>query len=185
MRFGFDDVVFESAQIDHDGIRTVRVTTAAQRVGVCPECTAVSTMSKSWITTRRRDIKLGPDRPAAEGVSGNDCASTCPAAHVFRLREGSACGVPHARLVVDRFHLVQKTNAMVDTVRRRVTHSERGRRGRTSDVEWITRRRLLRAAERLTEEQRSKLFEKLTGADPNGDIAAARTVKDLLRDVLS
>lgn len=92
--------------------------------------------------------------------------------------------LPHAQLVVDRFHLVKKANEMVDTVRRRVTQAERGRRGRKSDVEWINRRRLLRAAERLTDEQRSTLFEKLTSADPHGDIAAAWIAKELLRDVL-
>nr|WP_137726590.1 ISL3 family transposase [Prescottella subtropica] len=93
--------------------------------------------------------------------------------------------LPHAKLIVDRFHLVKKANDMVDTVRRRVTHTERGRRGRKSDVEWINRRRLLRGAERLTGEQRAALFEKLTSADPNGDIAAAWIAKELLRGVLA
>lgn len=93
--------------------------------------------------------------------------------------------LPQALLVVDRFHLVKKANEMVDTVRRRVTQAERGRRGRKSDVEWINRRRLLRAAERLTDEQRATLFEKLASADPHGDIAAAWIAKELLRDVLS
>ena len=60
-----------------------------------------------------------------------------------------------------------------------------GRRGRKCDPEWINRRRLLRAAERLTDEQRHKLFEQLTSADPNGDIAAAWIAKELLRDVLA
>lgn len=93
--------------------------------------------------------------------------------------------LPHAQLVVDRFHLVKKANEMVDAVRRRVTQAQRGRRGRKSDVEWINRRRLLRASERLTDEQRRTLFEKLTSADPNGDIAAAWIAKELLRDVLA
>lgn len=65
------------------------------------------------------------------------------------------------------------------------TQAERGRRGRKSDVEWINRRRLLRGSDRLTGEQRATLFEKLTAADPNGDIAAALIAKDLLRDVLA
>lgn len=93
--------------------------------------------------------------------------------------------LPHAQLVVDRFHLVKKANDMVDAVRRRVTQAQRGRRGRKSDAEWINRRRLLRASERLTDEQRHTLFEKLTSADPNGDIAAAWIAKELLRDVLA
>nr|WP_168141787.1 ISL3 family transposase [Mycolicibacterium frederiksbergense] len=93
--------------------------------------------------------------------------------------------LPHAKLIVDRFHLVKKANEMVDRVRRRVTQAYRGRRGHKSDPEWINRRRLLRAAERLTDDQRHTLFEKLTCADPNGDIAAAWIAKELLRDVLA
>ncbi|WP_415915337.1 ISL3 family transposase [Rhodococcus pyridinivorans] len=91
--------------------------------------------------------------------------------------------LPHAQLVVDRFHLVKKANEMVDTVRRRVTQAERGRRGRKSDVEWINRRRLLRASERLTNEQRSALFEKLTAATARGH-RCGMDAKELLRDVL-
>ena len=96
--------------------------------------------------------------------------------------------LPHARLIVDRFHLVKRANEMLDAVRGR-TRLRRGRprlrRGRKCDPEWINRRRLLRAAERLTDEQRHTLFEKLTSADPNGDIAAAWIAKELLRDVLA
>jgi transposase len=93
--------------------------------------------------------------------------------------------LPHAKLIVDRFHLVKRANEMVDEVRRRTTQAQRLRRGRKSDPEWINRRRLLRAAERLTDEQRTRLFEQLTSADPNGDIAAAWIAKELLRDVLA
>ncbi|MCW2626461.1 ISL3 family transposase [Mycobacterium sp.] len=93
--------------------------------------------------------------------------------------------LPHARLIVDRFHLVKRANEMVDEVRRRTTRAYRGRRGGLADPEWINRRRLLRAAERLTDEQRHTLFDRLTSADPNGDIAAAWIAKELLRDVLA
>jgi len=93
--------------------------------------------------------------------------------------------LPHAQLIVDFFHLVKKANDMVDAVRRRTTAAYRGRRGGKADPEWINRRRLLRAAERLTDEQRHTLFDKLTSADPNGDIAAAWIAKELLRDVLA
>ena len=94
-------------------------------------------------------------------------------------------GLPGAVVIVDRFHLVKKANDMVDAVRRRVTWAQRGRRGRKIDVEWINRRRLLRGAERLTEEQRSTLFSKLLTADPAEDIAAAWIAKELLRELLS
>lgn len=44
-------------------------------------------------------------------------------------------------------HLVKK---VVDRVCHRVTQAQRGRRGHKGDPEWINRRRLLRAAERLS-----------------------------------
>jgi transposase len=94
-------------------------------------------------------------------------------------------GLPGAVVIVDRFHLVKKANDMVDAVRRRVTLAQRGRRGRKADVEWINRRRLLRGAERLTDEQRHTLFAKLLTADPGEDIAAAWIAKELLRELLS
>ena len=74
--------------------------------------------------------------------------------------------LPHAQLIVDRFHLVKRANEMVDTVRRRTTAAHRLRRGRKCDPEWINRRRLLRAAERLTDEQSRKLFEQLMSPTP-------------------
>lgn len=93
--------------------------------------------------------------------------------------------LPQAKLIADRFHLVKKANDMVDAVRRRVTLAQRGRRGRKADIEWINRRRLLRAAERLTADQRTTLFSKLLTADPHEDIAAAWIAKELLRELLS
>ena len=93
--------------------------------------------------------------------------------------------LPGAIVIVDRFHLVKKANDMVDAVRRRVTLAQRGRRGRKTDVEWINRRRLLRGAERLTDEQHHTLFSKLLTADPGEDIAAAWIAKELLRELLS
>lgn len=94
-------------------------------------------------------------------------------------------GLPGAIVIVDRFHLVKKANDMLDAVRRRVTKTQRGRRGRKADVEWVNRRRLLRAAERLTPEQRAALFAKLLVADPGEEIAAAWIAKELLRELLS
>lgn len=61
---------------------------------------------------------------------------------------------------------------MVDEVWRRTTAAHRQRRGGKTDPEWINRRRLPRAAERLIDDQRTRLFERLTRADPNSDIAA-------------
>jgi transposase len=93
--------------------------------------------------------------------------------------------LPHAQLIVDRFHLVKRANQTVEQVRRRTTWESRDRRGRKADPEWINRRRLLRAAERLTDAQRTRLVAALDTADPNGDIFAAWIAKELLRDVLA
>jgi transposase len=93
--------------------------------------------------------------------------------------------LPHAQLVVDRYHLVKRTNQMVESVRRRTTWESRGRRGRKADPEWLNRRRLLRGAERLTEAQHTRLIAALDAADSNGDILAAWIAKELLRDVLA
>lgn len=57
--------------------------------------------------------------------------------------------LPHAVLVVDRFHIVQLANNAVIEVRRRVTLTQRGRRGRKGNREWQLRNRLTRAASRI------------------------------------
>ncbi len=54
--------------------------------------------------------------------------------------------LPDAKLVVDRFHVVQLANKMVSEVRRRVTVKIRGRRGRKGNREWELRNRLTRSA---------------------------------------
>lgn len=81
--------------------------------------------------------------------------------------------LPHAQLIVDRFHLVKRANQTVEAVRWRTTWDTRGRRGRKADPEWLNRRRPLRAAERLTDTQRDRLVTALAAADPGGDILAA------------
>ncbi|MCH9728621.1 MAG: ISL3 family transposase [Actinomycetia bacterium] len=320
---GLDGVVAESVHVDDDRIRTVHVLTGPDSVGVCPRCRGRSSRSKGWVSTRPRDIEIGPDRPrivwrkrkwlctnmccerkrftesagvpprarvtarakaemalavpdddhsvksvaAGYGTTWNICHAAVKATAdpvlatgpgdvvvlgIDETRRGKAkwetCtntggrrwvdrwdtglvditgtggllvqvngrsaqpviewlaprdeqwkagikfvaidmsstyaraareALPHAQLIVDRFHLVKRANDMLDAVRRRTTAAHRGRRGRKRDPEWLNRRRLLRAAERLTDEQRHAPFDKLTSADPNGDIAAAWIAKEL------
>src|SRR6195952_4199629 len=76
--------------------------------------------------------------------------------------------LPHARIVIDHFHVVKLANQMIDDVRRRTTQALRGRRGRACDPEWTSRRRLLRGVERLTDEQRNKMFGKLDTSTRTG-----------------
>jgi len=327
---GLDGVVVESVTLDDKDTRTVHIGTAQEWVGRCPECGTRSSRSRGWVTTRPRDIKIGPDRPqimwrkrkwlcgsmlcerksfteavpaipprarvtvrakaemglavlddnrsvsavaADYGCTWNTCHDavaatadpvldgepepvtvlgidetrrgkakyeTCPdtgtriwvdrfdtglvditgtAGLLVQVNGRSAAPVadwlaqrdpawraaithvaidmsatyakaardalPHAQLIVDRFHLVKRANQMVEAVRRRTTWDHRGRRGRKADPEWLNRRRLLRAAERLTEAQRTRLVTALDAADPNGDILAAWIAKELLRDVLA
>lgn len=59
-----DGVVVESVQRRDDGSRLVRLQTAAQWVGICPQCRQRSTRSKGWVRTSPRDVQVGPDRPA-------------------------------------------------------------------------------------------------------------------------
>lgn len=92
--------------------------------------------------------------------------------------------LPHAIVVVDRFHVVKLANEMIDDVRRRTTQTLRGRRGRKCDPEWVSRRRMLRGVERLTDEQRLKMFDRLGMFDRDGDLVAAWITKELLRKML-
>ena len=58
-----DGVVVESVQRLADGTRLVGVLTAAEWVGICPDCGERSTHSKGWVATSPRDVQVGPDRP--------------------------------------------------------------------------------------------------------------------------
>jgi transposase len=327
---GLEGIVVDMVTLGADGVRLVVVGTAEEWVGKCPKCATRSSRSKGWVTTRPRDIKIGPDRPqiiwrkrkwlctnilckrksfteatpavpararmttraksqmasavldddrsVAAVAAAYDCTwNTCHDAVIAtadpvldvepepvsvlgidETRRGKAkyetCrhtgkrvwvdrfdtglvditgtsgllvqvngrsakpvidwlgerdgawrasithvaidmsmtyakaardALPHAQLVVDRFHLVKRANQMVEAVRRRTTWESRGRRGRKADPEWLNRRRLLRGAERLTEAQRTRLIAALAAADPYGDILAAWIAKELLRDVLA
>ncbi|MFD0450012.1 transposase family protein [Rhodococcus aetherivorans] len=60
-----DGVVVESVRRVDDGSRIVRLGTDPRWVGMCP-CGQTSTRSKGWVTTRPRDVQVGPDRPRLE-----------------------------------------------------------------------------------------------------------------------
>ncbi|MDG4791799.1 transposase [Micromonospora sp. WMMD1102] len=76
-------------------------------------------------------------------------------------REGHGFG-PHAMLVVDHFHVVQLANRAVTEVRRRMTVTHRGRRGRATDPEWQQRNRLTRSAARMRAEHVDRLTDTLS-----------------------
>jgi transposase len=60
---GLEGIVVDTVTPGEDGSRVVIVGTAQRWVGKCPKCLTRSSRSKGWVTTRPRDIKIGPDRP--------------------------------------------------------------------------------------------------------------------------
>jgi transposase len=69
--------------------------------------------------------------------------------------------LPHATLVVDRFHVTQLANAALTEIRRRVTVQVRGRRGRKGNREWELRNRLTRSAARMHADHLDPMVEDL------------------------
>jgi transposase len=76
--------------------------------------------------------------------------------------------LPHARVVVDAFHVVQLAGRHLAGLRRRCTWALRGRRARKGDPEWEIRGLLRRNTENLTHEQRDTLVRTLTGMGTYG-----------------
>jgi transposase len=95
--------------------------------------------------------------------------------------------LPHARLVVDHFHLVQLANQTLTEIRRRVTVQVRGRRGRKGNREWELRNRLTRSAARMRGEHVDALLDELSNlpAAIATPITAAWHAKEDLLDLLA
>ncbi len=95
--------------------------------------------------------------------------------------------LPHELLVVDHFHVVQLANRAVTEVRRRMTMTHRGRRGRASDPEWQQRNRLTRSAARMHAKHVDRLADTLDNlpAKIGAPIQAAWNAKEDLLDLLA
>ena len=93
--------------------------------------------------------------------------------------------LPGAVIVVDHFHLVRLANQAVTRVRQRVTRQVLGRRGTTRDPAWANRRRLLRARERLTSEQYTRMWEEILAQEATGELLATWIAKEELRYLLA
>jgi transposase len=94
--------------------------------------------------------------------------------------------LPSAQVIVDHFHLVKLATDAVAEVRRRVTMTTRGRRGRDSDPEWKVRNLLRRNHEDLTEKAFAKLWNTLVDlGDPGLTILSAWIAKEELRALLA
>nr|WP_243420620.1 transposase [Micromonospora globispora] len=95
--------------------------------------------------------------------------------------------LPQAALVVDHFHLVQLANQTLTEVRRRVTVTHRGRRGRKGNREWDLRNRLTRSAARMRGEHVDALLDELSNLPKaiGEPITAAWNAKEDLLDLLA
>jgi transposase len=79
--------------------------------------------------------------------------------------------LPHARRVLDAFHVVRLGFAAVDDVRRRVQQETTGHRGRKHDPLYSIRRLLRRAAEHLSPTAWDRLLAGLDAGDDGQQIA--------------
>ncbi|MFF1918667.1 transposase [Streptomyces sp. NPDC058239] len=95
--------------------------------------------------------------------------------------------LPQATPVVDRFHLVQLANQTLTEVRRRVTVTRRGRRGRKGNREWELRNRLTCSAARMRGEHVDALLDELSNLPRviGAPITAAWNAKEDLLDLLA
>ncbi len=117
---------------------------------------------------------------------------------------GIARALPHARIVLDHFHLVLLANQMLTEVRQRVAREQYGHRGQRTDPAWAHRRLLLRSQQpgptrrhlprrRPHEQDRRRLGRQGTAPpaarrprpdplQPVGDLTPADPIPDRLRE---
>ncbi|MEY9968117.1 transposase [Streptacidiphilus sp. MAP12-16] len=95
--------------------------------------------------------------------------------------------LPHAILVVDRFHIAQLANTALTEVRRRVTVQQRGRRGRNGNREWELRNRMTRSAAKVHADHLDPMVDDLNAlpAKIGVPILAAWNAKEDLIDLLA
>lgn len=95
--------------------------------------------------------------------------------------------LPHATVIVDRFHVAQLANQAVKDVRRRVTMQQRARRGRKGDREWELRNRLTRSAARTPARLLDPMVDDLKALPKaiGAPILTAWTCKEDLMDLLA
>jgi hypothetical protein len=98
---------------------------------------------------------------------------------------GIRAALPHAKLTVDKWHLIALAKTMVTEVRQRTTRNQFGRRGRTGDAAWVNRKLLLTGIEHLSAKQWRRFTTMLDEHDPTGEIGAAWAVKERLRMLLA
>jgi hypothetical protein len=100
------------------------------------------------------------------------------------FRKAVVDALPHAKVSVDGFHLVQLANLMVTRVRQRLVRDRQQRRGRLVDPAWVNRRLLLRGYSTLSAPARARLDLVFATDDPTQEFAAAWGVEEQLRRLL-
>lgn len=93
--------------------------------------------------------------------------------------------LPHARVAVDLFHVVQLAVKAMSDVRRRVIREKYGRRGKSGDPEYGIKHLLERNLENLSPEQFEKVITILDGDRDAQQAAVAWIAKEKLRDALN
>lgn len=97
------------------------------------------------------------------------------------FRKAVRSALPKAKISVDHFHVVAKTNEMVTNVRRRRSHEKVGRRGRMSEPTYRYRKLLTCNLENLSNKQTERLKDVLAADTELGIIYA---IKEHVRDLL-
>jgi transposase len=92
--------------------------------------------------------------------------------------------LPHAKVAVDLFHVVQLAVKTTGDVRRRAIREKYGRRGKAGDPEYGIKHLLERNLENLSPEQFEKIITTLDGDRDGQQIALAWIAKEKLRDAL-
>jgi transposase len=128
---------------------------------------------RAWLESQSRAWREG-----VRVVAIDTCA-------VFKAAVREA--LPHAVLVVDRFHLAQLANHAVAEVRRRVNVQQRGRRGRKGNREWELRNRLTLSGARMHAKYLDTMVDDLRALPKKigAPILAAWNCKEDLMDLLA
>lgn len=100
---------------------------------------------KGWLAQRPRAWREGVEVVAMDGFSGFKTATTEE--------------MPHARAVLDPFHVVRLASEALDQCRRRVQQELHGCRGRADDPLYKARRTLHTGSDLLTPRQKHQLAD--------------------------
>jgi len=197
------EVAAEHAVGWHLVMRSIHEDAQARRLGV--EIPPVRHLGVDETTYRRRrrfvtnlaDVEHGVEIDVIEGRSAGSFGAWL-AARPQAWRAGvqvvamDASGpfrsavqqqLPHATIVLDRFHALRLFHNAIDDIRRRMAWQLHVRRGRKIDAAWRYRHFLLTGWDRLKPEHQDRLLRLFNGPeDPDGELAWAYLIKETARE---